>query len=105
MKVYQCPQCGRSDGLWEGVDVPGWRTVNEKLEPVRSGSPDRDIDWDRAEGDGDYGCSHCNWEGRKSFGENYVVHPPTLVELDIGIDGQPLPLIADGQERLDIEAA
>lgn len=47
MKVYQCPQCGRSDGLWEGVDVPGWRTVNEKLEPVRSGSPDRDIDWDR----------------------------------------------------------
>lgn len=70
---YRCPQCHESDGLWEGVDVPGWRGIDEQLQPHGQ----RDEDWTFAEPNGDLGC-RCGWEGSVSGLER------------LGIDGEPL---------------
>lgn len=62
-----CPKCGKSDDLWEGVnvEVTAWRPLK------KDGSPGR-VNYDTglygdepASPDGAYGCS-CGWEGGKA---------------------------------------
>lgn len=85
---YVCPKCLNDHGLWRGVDVPGWESIDGNLKPLTRGSLDREAHWSNAEADGTYGCGECNWEGGKA----------DLVRL--GLDGLPLPKIHPGQERL-----
>jgi hypothetical protein len=82
---YRCPNCGSTEYLWEGVEVPGWRGLNDELESNGRGD---DVDWHMAESTGEYGCSDCQWTGSKSALEN------------LGIDGKPLPVPIPGQLEL-----
>lgn len=59
---YACPKCGSKEGLWEGVEIAGWRSVNSQLKPIGSGM-DREAMWDNAVPDGTVGCGECDWEG------------------------------------------
>jgi len=81
---YRCPECKSSDGLYEEVQVPGWRSVDEHLQPTG----DRDVEWHDAEPFGNYGCS-CG------FG-------PYLIGRfeKIGVDGEPLPVVHPDQITL-----
>lgn len=79
---YRCPKCHQSDTLYEEVEVPGWRTVDEHLEPV---GRDHDVDWRDVEGMESYGCS-CGWSA--GFPEQ------------LGIDSEPLPYVHPGQITL-----
>jgi hypothetical protein len=88
-KSYQCPKCGEVGTLWEAVTVPGWRSIDQHLDPTG----DRDIDWYDAERDSwaspEMGCGECGWEGTRS-------------ELSaIGIDGKPLPVIHPNQLAIE----
>lgn len=83
----RCPSCRESTGLWEEVEVLGWRGIDEHGHP----SGDRDIDWGTAESLGAVGCS-CGWEG---FRNN--------LEFVLGVDGEPLPDQIPGQ--LDLSEA
>lgn len=86
---YCCPKCKKDNGLWESVMVQGWRGVDRDLAPTS----DHDIDWSTAERDGwtdpEMGCSECEWAGKRD----------ALVTL--GVDGEPLPFIHEGQARID----
>lgn len=77
----------KGDGLWESMIVPGWRAMDEYLEPAS----DRDVDWCKAERDTwdriEVGCS-CGWEGLRQ-----ELQP-------IGIDGQPLQAVHQDQMEL-----
>lgn len=80
MSEYQCPRCGSPDGLWEGVEIPGWRSVNSDLSTLAGGFMDREADWTGAESTGEYGCGECGWEGFKSglaplITEEDTIHP------------------------------
>lgn len=88
-RSHRCPSCKKDDGLWEGVTVPGWRSIDAHLTPATS-SGDRDTDWSNAERDGTVGCS-CGWEGTR---EGLEV---------VGLDGEPLPAVHPNQ--LELEAA
>jgi hypothetical protein len=87
-KSYQCPACSRPGTLWEAVMVPGWRSINQHLDP----EGDRDIDWPDAEPwgrDCEIGCVACGWEG-------------SVAELvAIGIDGKPLPVVHPEQTVIE----
>lgn len=85
MSEYRCPRCQRQDGLWQAVDVPGWRAVDAHLAPM---SP-QGIDWYAATPNGGFGCGECEWEGLKSDLER------------LGTDGEPLPAIHPRQLRID----
>jgi hypothetical protein len=67
--------------LWESVSIPGWRSVNDELEPVG----DREAEWENATSDEFFGCAECQWEGGRRQLEN------------LGIDGEPLPVPIPGQ--------
>jgi hypothetical protein len=90
---YRCPRCKRGISLWQGVDVTGWRSIDDRLEPlIPSAALDREVYWEQATPDGCYGCSECEWEGGQS-------------ELEpVGLDGEPLPFIHEGQQTIEAEA-
>ncbi len=79
MKV--CPDCRESDGLWRGVTIEGWQSLDATLKPTG----ERDVEWSTAEPDGTLGCS-CGWEGSELA--------------TLGIDGEPLPEIHPAQQVL-----
>lgn len=86
---YECPRCGKSVSLWEGVTVSGWRSIDDQLKPCSATGLDRDVDWYDAEPDGTVGCAECGWEGNR------------LRKIVLGIDGQPLPEQIPGQITID----
>lgn len=69
MNQISCPNCASPDGLWEGVEVPGWRSIRITIEdgkrtPVEPGGfGDREAFWAQARPDGTIGCGECSWEG------------------------------------------
>lgn len=81
---YRCPGCGRNDGLFEKVVVPGWRSVDEELNPI-DGSTHRDVEWSNVYSEDRYGCGECEWEGDMDDLQS------------LGIDGEPLPLVHQDQ--------
>lgn len=85
--TYTCPSCGRHEGLWESVEVPGWRAIGADGKPLgHYGSIDREADWENARPDGDVGCGECSWEGHRR---------------DLLVDGKPLPAIHPAQRQLE----
>lgn len=76
-----CPECGKDDCFWRGVEVPGWQSVDCYLEP----NGERDVDWGDARSDGEYGCARCGWRGG-------------IAQLEsLGLDGESLPVIHPDQ--------
>lgn len=88
---YRCPECHRSDGLWEGIEFlySGWRSVDERLEPGGAEDTGDLIDQNAS---GEIGCSKCDW---RSWSRDSLEA--------IGINGEPLPVVHPNQ--LQIEAA
>lgn len=81
---FRCPQCAAANTLWRGVQIiDAWQEVDEHLTP--QGKPETDFGPADYEPDGTWGCSKCEWEGRKE----------DLVE--IGWDDKPLPRVRKGQ--------
>lgn len=94
---YRCPAChNKTEGLWEGVEIPGRRAIDAQLKPEHGGAIEREADWHDARPDGTYGCA-CGWEGRKGDLERIdrngellpTVHPQQTT-LDAGLLGKPL---------------
>lgn len=76
----RCPNCHESRTLYENVEVPGWRSLDEFGVPVEgTGFSDREAEWDDARPDGFVGCGECQWEG----------HRRELERVDMY--GEPLP--------------
>jgi len=80
--TYSCPNCRRDDGLWEAVEVPGWRSIDAHGNPTRL---QREVDWSYAEPTAEVGCAECSWEGLRS---------------ELLRDGVPLPSVHPRQQRL-----
>jgi hypothetical protein len=83
---YCCPNCKSPDGLWEGVDVPGWRSLSAELEVV-DGSSNRDVEWWEATATGEYGCGECEWHGWRK-------------DLELVVEGEPVPSVHPDQQTL-----
>jgi hypothetical protein len=84
--TYTCPACGKHEGLWEGVEIPGWRAIGADGKPCSTPYGNtREADWCNAQPDGDVGCGECSWEGHRR---------------DLLVDGKPLPAIHPAQQRL-----
>ena len=86
-KRYECPNCGSSNTLWEGVvaDATSWRSlmVDGSVENV-----DRsEVQYGQWQSDGEFGCGECGWNGRK------------LRVVDIGVDGEPLSEVHPQQQK------
>jgi hypothetical protein len=87
---YLCPKCHSSNGLWEGVEVPGWRSIDEHLQPSGQSILDRGTDWTSVTQTGEVGCGECGWEGlRRDL-------------LKIGFDGEPLPVLHPQQLAIEV---
>lgn len=82
---FQCPECKMFDTLYEDVDVPGWRSIDDALKPT----DDRHVEWENATVTGTIGCS-CGWQGTRSRLEQ------------VGTDGEPLPAIHPDQTTLGV---
>ena len=78
---YRCPQCHESTSLWQEISISGWQSLDEQLEPTG----EREADWTFVEEEGQYGCSQCDWAGRRDQIEK------------VGIDGNTLPFVHRGQ--------
>ena len=78
--TFRCPECKQSDGLYELVMVPGWRSVDDKLAEC-GGRHDRDVDWLSPQGMREYGCS-CGYANGHEIGVDGLEQ--------VGIDGEPL---------------
>jgi hypothetical protein len=95
MNELACPSCFVTTGLWEVIEVPGWRSVSgcvregERVIAARDdGYSERETDWRDATSSGMGGCAECSWEGRLK----------DLVQLDG--DGEPVKAALPGQEAL-----
>lgn len=82
-KRHACPKCGRDDGLYRRMEVPGWQRVDPFLKKT-GGIETEDFD---AEPTGEYGCGECQWEGFKLE--------------TVGLDGEPLPFIHPNQLTIE----
>jgi len=79
-----CPNCGRADGLWEGVMLSGYYELDEHLQRT-SGA---ETDGAYTTPSGEYGCAECGWTGTRG----------DITKL--GIDGKPLPPVHPQQTRI-----
>lgn len=82
-KRHVCPKCGRDDGLYREMEVPGWQRIDSFLKP--HGTIETD-DYN-ALPTGEYGCGECQWEG--------------LNLESVGLDGEPLPFIHPNQLTIE----
>lgn len=85
--IYRCPKCKESYSLWQFVDIEmegAWQNVDEHLS--LTGTVETEFaDVCFVGVTGRFGCAKCDWRGLKDDLEQ------------VGIDGNPLPVIHDGQ--------
>ena len=95
---YRCPECKSPHGLWENIDVHGWRTIT--VTPDDDQNPNIESfmgsgDWGWEEQDvyptGSGGCGECTWTGRIPGDLEFYATKR------IGWDGKPIRKPMPGQ--------